>query len=153
MGDSGLRCKDCLGKLGDLEAEDRCTLCLPLFRLWELVLSDRFPQIGVSQVEPLVRTAYWRALELVEAYRRACQGGEDPLRVSGEGAAAPVREPERVKGLTPKAKSEPPVPRRSPPSDKKHRRKKEEEGHHHRRSPRRERKRSESPQKKKRRSR
>ena len=153
MGDTGLRCRDCHRKLGELEAEERCTLCLSLFRLRELVLSDRFPLIGVSQVEPLVRTAYWRALELVEAYRRACQGGEEPPRGSAEKPEGPAREEPSRQGLSAKAKSEPPPTRRSPPTEKKHKKKRKREGESRDRdkSPEKERKRSASPEKKKKR--
>ena len=123
MGDGSLRCVDCQGRLGKPEAEQRCGLCLSLYRLRDLVLSERFPAIGSSQIGPLVRTAYWTALELTEAYHRAQQGGENPP--SGEGGGKhPDKSSGSAPGLAPKAKPpSPPSNRRSPPSEKVHKKK------------------------------
>ena len=106
-------------------------------------------------MEPLVRTAYWRALELVEALRRAGLGGEEPPCVEGPESGHPDKTAEVTGGLASKAK--PPLPppgRRSPPREKVAKKKREEK-----RSPKKEkspspekRKKSPSPEKSKRRS-
>ena len=78
-------------------------------------------------MEPLVRTAYWRALELVEALRRAGLGGEEPPCVEGPGSGHPDKTAEVTGGLASKAK--PPLPppgRRSPPREKVAKKKREE---------------------------
>ena len=101
MQDSGLRCLNCVGKLGPLIGDLRCEFCCLVFRLQDLVVSDRFPAAGVRFVTPELRTAYHRALEVADSYLHAGQGDKGSPRVGDKGAA-----PEEAPGLstTPKAK-------------------------------------------------
>lgn len=86
-GDTGLRCLTCLGKLGPPIAELRCEFCCLLFRLQDLVVSDRFPGAAIRFVTPELRGAYYRALEIADSYLHTSQGGRDPPRVEDKGAA------------------------------------------------------------------
>ena len=71
MGESDtLRCRNCLGKFGAVGAGGRCQLCHTLFNLWELVLSDRFPQSGGSEIEQGLRSLFLRSLELSHNYQK-----------------------------------------------------------------------------------
>ena len=104
MGDPGLRCLTCLGKFGPPVGDLRCEFCVLLYRLQDLVVSERFPQTGIKFVTPDLRGAYYKALEVADSYRHFTQGGPPPPRP--EDKKLPLVEP-KVAETTPK--SRPPV--------------------------------------------
>ena len=58
MGEPPLRCLTCQGKFGRAVAELRCNVCVALFRLQCLLVSDEFPAEHIQLVYPEVRGAY-----------------------------------------------------------------------------------------------
>lgn len=154
MGESSLRCITCLGKFGPATSELRCNLCVTLFRLQCLLVSEHFPADQVDVVYPEIRGAYIRALEVVDVQRpRASQGGEGPPSAGDK--ALPLVEGRRL--LT-SSKARPPSPPKGTASsskDKEKRNKKDKDKVKKKRERSRSRqrkKRSPSPVKRKRRS-
>ena len=84
MGEPPLRCLTCQGKFGRAVAELRCNVCVALFRLQCLLVSDECPAEHIQLVYPEVRGAYLRALEVCDVQRRADQGGAAPPRAEGQ---------------------------------------------------------------------
>ena len=84
MGDPGLRCLTCLGKFGPPVGDLRCEFCVLLYRLQDLVVSERFPQTGIKFVTPDLRGAYYKALEVADSYRHFTQGGPPPSETGGQ---------------------------------------------------------------------
>lgn len=83
-----LDCLDCRGKFGPVLAELRCSLCGQLFRLRQLVLSERFPADGVPVVEPQVKAALFAALEVADSYlsKQKDKGAQKDSSTPGEGS-------------------------------------------------------------------
>ena len=77
MGESALRCLDCLGKFGPPLQDLRCVVCSGVFRLRDLLLSERFPASGGTVVENLVLQAYYRGLEVADTFRRESAASSD----------------------------------------------------------------------------
>eukprot|EP00435_Cladocopium_sp_Y103_P072598 s2_g40.t1 len=65
-------------KLGAVVADLRCEYCLVLFRIQELVVSERFPPNGAPFCLADLRGAYYRALEVADSYLQSGQGGRVP---------------------------------------------------------------------------
>ena len=83
----------------------RCNVCVALFRLQCLLVSDEFPAEHIQLVYPEVRGAYLRALEVCDVPRRADQGGAAPPRA--EDKSLPAREGQT---LLLSSKAQPPLP-------------------------------------------
>ena len=130
----------------------RCNVCVALFRLQCLLVSDEFPAEHIQLVYPEVRGAYLRALEVCDVQRRADQGGAAPPRA--EDKSLPAREGQT---LLLSSKAQPPLPpggvapttkdRKKKRSDKDKAKDKRERSRSRRRK-----KKSPSPEKRKRRS-
>lgn len=80
MGDESLRCLGCQGKFGRPLANLRCDVCGLIFRLQDVIYSERFPALGSEFITPELRGVYYRALEVVDTYQRSLQGGSVPPR-------------------------------------------------------------------------
>lgn len=106
MGEGALRCLNCLGKFGPATTELRCNICVTIFRLQSLLVSDHFPADHIDIVYPEIRGAYLKALEVADVQRaRTLPGGAEPPRAGDKGL--PLVE---GKGLQTRSKARPPSP-------------------------------------------
>ena len=103
-------CLDCRGKFGAIVFDWRCEQCGCLFRLRELLLSDRFPADGQPVLEPLIRRSYHTALEVSDSYLRNLPErlSKEELRVAKAETLEPEAPATAAKALPspPKAKRE-----------------------------------------------
>ena len=74
MGDESLQCLSCQGKFGRIIGNLRCEPCGLIFRLQDVLYSERFPAVGVNFVTPDLRGVYHKALEISDTYIRGLPG-------------------------------------------------------------------------------
>ena len=102
MGESSLRCQGCGGKFGPPDVDQRCIVCGPLYRVSDLLLSDRFPACLGESLAVNLRQAYLSGLVAADNYWRDHQGGEKPPgKTTGDTEA-------KDQELHPKSKAQPP---------------------------------------------
>ena len=101
MGDSGLRCLDCLGKFGLPIANLRCGTCGLLYRLRELLQSDRYPPQATLIAELELKNVYFRLLEQAERVTKEFAGQEEAPPIEREEKQA--EEERSVLQTTPKS--------------------------------------------------
>lgn len=99
-----LECLDCRGKFGGIVHELRCSLCGQLYRLRQLLLSERFPSDGVPVVEPQVKAALFTALEVSDSFlsgkadKGDLKGSSAPETGSGDSALLEATAKSKAKG-------------------------------------------------------
>ena len=95
-----LRCSECLGKFTGTLSGGRCFLCGTLWRLGDLLRSERFPSVGEALIGGQLRELYFRALELSDSYRIELERGGTGLQVATQltRKAAPAAPPATLGG-------------------------------------------------------
>ena len=119
MGDkSCLRCRNCLGKFGEVVQEERCSLCGCIYNFCALILSERFPAVEGPTVLKATRELYYKTLEVVDSHQRKEDKRTGKLAINESDRKAPATEEQSPPCLSSKSKASPSGKHRKSSKDK-----------------------------------
>ena len=99
MGDPGLRCTECAGKLGRPFPFGKCELCFLQGRIRDHLLSPRFPPEGIEPAVAALREALHRILDVSDSFWGLASG-------QGGVRRAPQEQPDEEKRKEPEITAE-----------------------------------------------